>query len=147
MVELRVPPLRERRDDILPLARAVPRARGASDCERAVARLHAARRRSSSLRYDWPGNVRELENAIERAVVLADGARIDADDLPEEVRAGAARRRRRRAGCARSRTWSATTSSPCCKSTGGNKTKAAAQLRIGTATLFRKLKLYSRKRS
>jgi len=38
------------------------------------------------LRYEWPGNVRELENAVERAVALASGDRVDAEDLPEEIR-------------------------------------------------------------
>ena len=37
------------------------------------------------LRHPWPGNVRELANAVERAAVLADGARIDAEDLPDEI--------------------------------------------------------------
>ena len=38
------------------------------------------------LRFDWPGNVRELENAMERAVALARGSRVEIEDLPEEVR-------------------------------------------------------------
>ncbi len=38
------------------------------------------------LRYEWPGNVRELENAMERAVALARGSRVELEDLPEEVR-------------------------------------------------------------
>ena len=38
------------------------------------------------LRYGWPGNVRELQNVVERAVVLARGARIEVEDLPDEVR-------------------------------------------------------------
>ncbi len=44
------------------------------------------------MRYEWPGNVRELENTIERAVVLARGDVIDAEDLPGEVRTGVGRR-------------------------------------------------------
>jgi DNA-binding NtrC family response regulator len=83
VVEIRVPPLRERRDDIVPLARtflssAVTRT-GRQISTFTPAAIHRL------LRYRWPGNVRELENVIERAVVLADGDRIDAVDLPEEV--------------------------------------------------------------
>ena len=88
VVEIRVPPLRERRDDILPLARTFL----AASAER-TGRKNAAFTPEAAhqlLRYDWPGNVRELENAIERAVVLATGDRIEVEDLPDEVRAIAA---------------------------------------------------------
>src|SRR5439155_21842063 len=83
VIEMAVPPLRDRREDILPLARtmlatAAPRAKSkvTSFTPKAIDQL---------LRYGWPGNVRELENAIERAVVMASGSRIDVDDLPSEI--------------------------------------------------------------
>ncbi|HIE94286.1 MAG TPA: sigma-54-dependent Fis family transcriptional regulator, partial [Acidobacteria bacterium] len=76
-VELRVPPLRRRRDDILELA------------EYFLARHHQFRRLSLSdgaaealLSYDWPGNVRELQRVIERAVTLAPGNVVSLSDLP-----------------------------------------------------------------
>jgi DNA-binding NtrC family response regulator len=84
VVELHVPPLRDRRDDILPLARvlladaAVRMARKISGLAPSVA--------DQLLRYEWPGNVRELENAMERSVALARGSRVDLEDLPEEIR-------------------------------------------------------------
>jgi DNA-binding NtrC family response regulator len=78
-VEIRMPPLRERVDDVVPLARAAL----ASFSEKhartmrgftpeAIHSLHA---------YSWPGNVRELRNVVERAVLLASGEYIDTPDL------------------------------------------------------------------
>ena len=71
VVELPVPPLRKRREDILPLARILL-AEAAGRLNRPVSEL-SARAADQLLRYDWPGNVRELENAMERAVALAQG--------------------------------------------------------------------------
>ena len=86
-VTLRVPPLRERIDEIRPLAerflREARRQAGGdvrSIDPRALAALES---------YAWPGNVRELRNVIERAVVLATGSTITAEDLTERVRGGA----------------------------------------------------------
>ncbi len=85
VVPLELPPLRDRRDDILPLSRhfiartcATNRCGPCSLSADVLDILH---------RYNWPGNVRELENAIERAVVLAEGQPdIRPIDLPPEVR-------------------------------------------------------------
>jgi len=83
VVALRVPPLRERPDDIIPLARYFVE-RSAVRCNRRVAGLSPDAERCLGL-YHWPGNVRELENAIERAVALGDTDLIQAEDLPEAV--------------------------------------------------------------
>jgi two-component system, NtrC family, response regulator HydG len=83
VVTLRVPPLRERTEDVLPLARYFLE-RSAVRCGRAVSGFSAGAERCLSL-YGWPGNVRELENAVERAVVLGDTDLIQAEDLPETV--------------------------------------------------------------
>jgi DNA-binding NtrC family response regulator len=79
VVQLRIPPLRERAEDILPLAGFF--------CER-YAKVNGLPRRSLSpqaramlLAHPWPGNVRELENAIHRAVLLAEGDEIGADAI------------------------------------------------------------------
>jgi DNA-binding NtrC family response regulator len=71
VIELQVPPLADRRDDILPLARHFlePEYELQSDAERAL------------VRHDWPGNVRELRNCIRRACLLAASTRIGAQDL------------------------------------------------------------------
>ena len=84
VVELHVPPLRDRRDDILPLARLLL-AHSATRMDRKISGLtpDAA---DQLLRYEWPGNVRELENAMERAVALARGNRVQLTDLPGEIR-------------------------------------------------------------
>jgi two-component system, NtrC family, response regulator AtoC len=70
-IALTIPPLRERADEIVPLAEAFARGRAALAPD-AIAALRA---------HAWPGNVRELKNVIERAVVLADGGRITMRDL------------------------------------------------------------------
>jgi two-component system response regulator HydG len=140
VIELHVPALRERRDDVLPLARVLL-ADAALRMTRAIAGL-SPRAADQLLRYEWPGNVRELENAMERAVALASGSRVELEDLPEEVRqasplpvtaAGALRpldeveKEYILAALERN---------------GGNQTRTAEQLRIGSATLYRKLKSY-----
>jgi two-component system, NtrC family, response regulator HydG len=84
VVRITVPPLRERGDDILALARHF------------IARTCQNTRRSPRLSpaveqlllaYSWPGNVRELENCIERAVALAHADELTAEDLPNKIRA------------------------------------------------------------
>jgi DNA-binding NtrC family response regulator len=139
VIELRVPPLRERRNDILPLARLFLIEAG----ERTGRKMTGLTTRAANrlMRYGWPGNVRELENAIERAVVLSRGTRIDEDDLPEEV--GLAIPDARARGDVRpleevEREYILAV----VKANDGNKVHAAEQLKIGTATLYRKLKLY-----
>jgi DNA-binding NtrC family response regulator len=139
VIEIRIPPLRERPDDILPLARAflatVARRLGrdvSSFTPRAAQQL---------ARYPWPGNVRELENAVERAVVLAPGPRVDVEDLPEEVSAAP----RRAAVGDGTRTLAEVEKEhilAVLEASGGNKTKAAERLGIGVATMFRKMKEY-----
>jgi two-component system response regulator HydG len=78
-----MPPLRERGQDVLVLARHFL-ARYAAENGKTVQGFTDAAT-AKLLAYRWPGNVRELENAIERAVVLSEGDRIDAADLPMEV--------------------------------------------------------------
>ena len=88
VISVHIPPLRERRDDILPLAKFFIQhysqkfrksADGMSpDLERVL------------LAYDWPGNVRELKNAIERAMILEDGSRLTPACLPIRVTSGRA---------------------------------------------------------
>ncbi|WP_437974077.1 helix-turn-helix domain-containing protein [Sorangium sp. So ce295] len=85
MIEIAIPPLRHRTDDILPLAEHFL-ARAAAHAGKPIAGFSGAAAKRL-LAHDWPGNVRELENAIERVAALCDGGRISPDDRPEGVRA------------------------------------------------------------
>jgi transcriptional regulator with PAS, ATPase and Fis domain len=140
VVELHVPPLRERRDDVLPLARVLL-AEAALRMTRKISGL-APGAADQLLRYEWPGNVRELENAMERAVALARGSRVELEDLPEEVRQ-AVPKPVAAAGAVRpldevEKEYILA----ALQLNGGNQTHTAEQLRIGSATLYRKLKRY-----
>jgi two-component system response regulator HydG len=79
VLSVRVPPLRERRADILPIAERLLAA------ERTGVRGFTAAAQRALLDYDWPGNVRELQNAVKHGVALAAGPLVDAADLPEEL--------------------------------------------------------------
>jgi len=140
VVQLHVPPLRDRREDILPLARVLL-ADAAVRMGRKISGLVPGAV-DQLLRYEWPGNVRELENAMERAVALARGSRVDLEDLPEEIRQAFPKP-----------VVSAGTVQPLSQVereyiiavlelNGGNQTRCAEQLGIGSATLYRKLKRY-----
>ncbi len=80
VVRIRVPPLRERREDISPIARhyleMFKHERGHHDMTISKAAMDRI------LQYDWPGNVRELRNAVERAVVMGNDREILPEDLP-----------------------------------------------------------------
>ena len=140
VVELNVPPLRERRDDALPLARVLL-ADAALRMKRKMSGLAPAAA-DQLLRYEWPGNVRELENAMERAVALAQGSRVELDDLPEEVRQAfptpVATKGKVRPLSEIEKEYMLA----ALELNGGNQTRTAEQLHIGSATLYRKLKSY-----
>jgi DNA-binding NtrC family response regulator len=139
VVELAVPPLRDRREDILPLARLFLNEMGARIRRKVTG--FTPRAANQLVRYPWPGNVRELENAVERAVVLARASRIDVDDLPEEV--GLALPSAYTQGDVRPlREVEREYILSVVRANDGNKSAAAGQLEIGTATLYRKLKQY-----
>src|SRR5690242_10904672 len=79
VVSVETPPLRERKEDILPLAMHFCRRFG-SELKKRVDGLDNDAQKLL-VRYNWPGNIRELENAIERAALLAEGALITQNDL------------------------------------------------------------------
>ncbi|MCG6954796.1 MAG: sigma-54 dependent transcriptional regulator [Gemmatimonadetes bacterium] len=143
VIQLRLPPLRERKEDIELLAlhflerlaeregRHVPRALSSETLDALVA-------------YDWPGNVRELENALERAAVVAVGESISQDGLPERVREPPQARLVEDAPAPNPTMevierayirW-------VLEAEGGNKTRAAEALGIDPSTLYRKINRY-----
>lgn len=140
VVEVHIPALRNRREDILPLARlflanAVARMdRELSGFSPAVA--------DQLLRYDWPGNVRELENAMESAVALARGSRVVLEDLPEDVREALARPVLAGGEVLPLKEVERNYIQSVLKRNDGNRGDTADQLEIGSATLYRKLKSY-----
>ena len=80
VVSVRLPRLRERPEDVLPLARAFAR-RAARAWDRPARRFTDAAEKTLQ-RHPWPGNVRELQHVVEKAVLAAEGADIQATDLP-----------------------------------------------------------------
>ena len=143
VIQLRLPPLRERKEDIELLARHFLErlaGREASEAPRDLSRETLDILTS----YDWPGNVRELENALERAAVVAVGGAIVPEGLPERVRDQPEVRL----------VADTPASNPTMEvierayihwvleAEGGNKTRAAEVLGIDPSTLYRKLNRY-----
>jgi DNA-binding NtrC family response regulator len=134
-----VPPLRDRRDDIPSLVHHFL-TRAASKMKKDV-RSVSSEAMTALMRYEWPGNVRELEHAVERAVILANGASVRVRDLPPEV---TTRNDRSRLGddTLDLREQERASIERALERFGGNRRKAAAALKISTVTLWRKMKAY-----
>ncbi len=86
VVQMHLPPLRERRDDIRLLAQHF--LEKSSEQFNKKARKFSQTALSALEEYDWPGNVRELSNAVQRAVVLSEGPSVEIGQLPEALRGG-----------------------------------------------------------
>jgi DNA-binding NtrC family response regulator len=84
VIPIEIPPLRNRVEDLLPLAEGFIR-HFDRELRRSVERLDDEARALMKT-YPWPGNVRELRNAIERGVLLSDGPTLTPEDLPSEIR-------------------------------------------------------------
>ena len=138
VVEIPVPPLRQRRSDILPLAR-VMLADAASRMGRDISGL-TPRAADQLLRFLWPGNVRELENAMERAAALARDRWVDLDDLPTEINMALAGPVLGEGEVQPLREVEKAYILSVLARNEGNQTLTARQLKIGSATLYRKLK-------
>lgn len=139
VIEIRIPPLRERREDILPLSRFL--------VERLAKRLKIPHLRLDATcvdylqAYSWPGNVRELENAIERAAVLSPEGVILPDYLPPHLVGEAIDRAGHHDQL--SKTLARVEMEhilAVLRSTGDNRTRTAEVLGVSPATLWRRLK-------
>jgi DNA-binding NtrC family response regulator len=147
VIQIDLPPLRSRPDDILPIAEHFLAVAGARVNPPRIYKLHPDTQRIL-LGYPWPGNVRELENVIERGLTLCRGDEIRPDDLPNHVRerksndflATAMARRMNLAELEREYI------ERVLEEEGGNKTRAAQRLGLDRKTLYRKLDEYARAR-
>ena len=147
VVELRVPALRERPEDIPLLAQTFLR-EFATENNKPVNNL-SPEVMELLMRHPWPGNVRELRTAIERAVVLCRGDKITPRDLPPSVRDGAEApssaagpQRLPGRGDLTVKEAEKQLMIRALKETGGNRTVAARKLGMSRRTLHRKLHLY-----
>ena len=143
VIALHMPPLRERRDDIPLLAdhflkRASEAEPGSAPATLADDTMHAL------MSYDWPGNVRELENALERAAVVAGGAEIAAEHLPQRVVEAPAPQlvSERPLPNPAMEVIERAYIEWVLQAEGGNKSRAAEVLGIDPSTLYRKLNRY-----
>jgi two-component system, NtrC family, response regulator HydG len=140
VVELAIPPLRDRPEDLRELATVIL-ARVASRLQRPIADYSPDALRHI-LRYAWPGNVRQLENAIEHACALATGSTIEATDLPPEIRNHHSLAADP-VGVRPLREVEREYILAALERNAGNRTLTAQQLGIGLATLYRKLRHYA----
>ncbi len=138
-ISVHLPPLRERREDIMPLANAFLK-KFASQANRPIKGFsQSAIERLTA--FDWPGNVRQLQNEVQRAVLLSEGEEVDATDL----------------SISKARTIGDEAQDTnftllegvernaiiqMLKETGGNKLETAKRLGIGRQTLYNKIKAY-----
>jgi DNA-binding NtrC family response regulator len=136
VVSIRIPPLRERREDIPLLAEHFAQKHG-----RAEGSAISPEARETLLAYDWPGNVRELENVVARALALNPSGVVLREDLPEAVRAARSAPAPAPLPDVADRPTLAELerryASLVLQEAGGNKTRAAEILGIDRKTLYR----------
>jgi two-component system response regulator AtoC len=145
-LSLRLPPLRERTEEILPLAdRFLEHARNQW---LASARCLSPDVTRALISYQWPGNVRQLKHVIERAAALCTAEVIELVDLPEQVRAGSAPKRcpssaqRLHSLPDRVRMFEMSLIRDALVSTSGNQARAARMLGLPRRTLANKIRVY-----
>ncbi|KPK85001.1 MAG: hypothetical protein AMJ81_04375 [Phycisphaerae bacterium SM23_33] len=144
-VTIRVPPLRERQEDIPQLIEQFMNAANQGHQARVTGITPEAQR--ALMGFDWPGNVRQLRNAIENMVVLAGEGKLTVEDLPAEIRGPrgeAPARVTALAGVSISEAEKELIRNTL-KMVGGNRQQAARILGIGERTLYRKIKGYGLK--
>jgi DNA-binding NtrC family response regulator len=144
VVQIKIPPLRERKSDIpLLVASFLDKFSDKDDIPREL--TEDAMRRLMA--YDWPGNVRELENAIERAVALGSGPYVSVYDLPSNLQYPKTDRAPEKEEMMPLEELERRAILTTLRQTGGDKQAAARMLGIGKTTLYRKLKQYQIERA
>lgn len=139
-ISIHLPPLRERRDDILPLARAFLK-RFAAQADRVISDFDSAA--SERLRRcDWPGNVRQLQNEIQRTVLMCEGQLVESTDLTIGETAGGSPNDTGNQNLTLMEAMERSKIIEVLKETGGNKLETAKRLGIGRQTLYNKIKNY-----
>jgi DNA-binding NtrC family response regulator len=152
VITMNMPPLRERGEDTIELAHYFLRSH-AQRCRKSIESIDDDALLALRF-YSWPGNIRELENAIERAVIVAESPSITLGDLPAEFRHSPRReaateepnggrgtaplRAARTARHARERQELLLTLDRC----GGNRTEAARRLGLARSTLLARMKKF-----
>jgi two-component system response regulator AtoC len=136
-MELYIPPLRERHDDIAPLCRYFLN-KFAREFDKPVNTI-SDEVIAVFMAYDFPGNVRELEHVIERAVILADGPGIDVHHLPARFKAPSTSNAAAEANIVTLAEMEKNHILEALRATKGNKSRAAELLGISRSALWRKL--------
>jgi DNA-binding NtrC family response regulator len=136
-ISVHLPPLRDRREDIVPLATAFLKRFDAQAgrnitgfSDEATAALRA---------FDWPGNVRQLQNEIQRAVLMCEGNKVEEKDLSIMAVASA----KDNPDLTLMEAMERNTILQMLKETNGNKLETAKRLGIGRQTLYNKIKMYN----
>jgi len=137
VIEVMIPPLRERREDVPVLARHFID-RCCRENNKKVAGI-SDEAMEALVNYPWPGNIRELRNVIERAVVLSGGGEIGTAELPEKVRSHDSLRTTRTLKD-RLDYYEETIIRETLQTNDWNKEETARQLGVDLATLYRKIK-------
>ena len=159
IITIRIPPLRDRREDILPLAESFIRKYN-MEMGRDVGEL-SGDALSCLMEYDWPGNVRELQNAIERAMACSRGDRLEEDDFRRfstgrsifgegiyhgiDVTSSAPHHTEKKAVRSLSEQKAESEKEAirhALEACGGNKSRAARMLNISRTLLYKKLEKY-----
>ncbi len=139
VVQIKLPPLRERRSDIPLLVNSflekfsVPDQPAHTVSDETLARLMA---------YDWPGNVRELENSIQRGIAMGSGTVVQFNDLPSNVLNDGGKHAADESEMVPLMVLERRAIFRAMRETNGDKLAAARMLGIGKTTLYRKLKQY-----
>ena len=139
VITIEVPPLRQRTEDILPLAKQF-----LEDYAREEAKIFngfTAEAEDLLISYGWPGNVRELQNVIERAVILTTGKRISAEDLQLKQKSGSLKNETELVSLAENEKRHIL---QVMEQVSGNRSRAARILGMDRSSLWRKLKSYDK---